>query len=70
MRAQCLTQHPCALQGLPELQFVELATCHSLCDVLLCSGHFAGFLTSGGKLQAAAIIAAAWMIQVCHISYV
>lgn len=53
-----------AQQGLPEIEFLKLALCHTICDVLLCSSQFAGFLKNGGKLMAAAVLAAAWMIQV------
>jgi hypothetical protein len=52
------------MQGLPEMQYVKLQLCYTVCDVLLCSTHFAGLLANGGKLMAAAILAASWMIQV------
>lgn len=54
-----------AAQGLPEFSaFVELATAMRICDVLLSSGQFGGYLQHGGKLMAAGIYAACWMIQV------
>ena len=56
------------MQGLPEMQYVKLTLCYTICDVLLCSTHFAGLLANGGKLMAAAIVAAAWMIQVHQAS--
>lgn len=42
---------------------MKLTFCYTICDTLLCSSHFDGFLTDGGKLMAAAVLAAAWMIQ-------